>query len=124
LAPVGWGLASVFVTAFVQNGLSEELLFRGFIGKRLIAKFGFSVGNAIQAAAFGLLHGALMLAKPSLIATPLGAATVVLVVFGTGMAGFLLGHLAEKNAGGSIVPSVALHGLVNVLGYSVGWLAV
>ena len=41
----------------IQTGLSEEILFRGFLGKRLIAKFGFAVGNVVQGLLFGTLHG-------------------------------------------------------------------
>lgn len=39
------GLLPAALYAFVQTGLTEEIVFRGFIGKRLIARFGFAVGN-------------------------------------------------------------------------------
>jgi len=112
------GLPSVLLSAFVQTSLAEEVLFRGFIGKRLIAKLGFWAGNAIQAAVFGLVHGALIFVNPSIAsyaATSSGAAAVFLLVFGTGAAGFLLGYLAEKCADGSIVPSWLAHGLCNAI---------
>ena len=55
----GMGLAalpSVLVYSFIQTGLSEEILFRGFLLKRLTAKFGFTIANIIQALIFGAIH--------------------------------------------------------------------
>ena len=47
-AGMGWSaFPSAFLFGMIQTGLSEEILFRGFLGKRLIAKFGFAVGNVV-----------------------------------------------------------------------------
>ena len=43
--------------AVVRTSLSEELLFRGFLLKRLVGKFGFTIGNITQSLLFGLIHG-------------------------------------------------------------------
>lgn len=94
------------VYAFIQTGLSEEIVFRGFLGKRFISKFGFPAGNIMQALLFGLTHGALFLA----VVTPLGVGIITLF---TGFIGWELGYLNEKLAGGSILPSWLLHGLSN-----------
>lgn len=42
-------IPSVIFYAFLRTALSEEILFRGFILKRVQEKFGFTVGNTIQA---------------------------------------------------------------------------
>lgn len=43
-------IIGVFKTAF-----AEEILFRGFIAKRLISVFGFVKGNLFQAIIFGII---------------------------------------------------------------------
>lgn len=48
----GLGFAAIvpsLIVCFVQNGLCEEILFGGFIGKRLISKFGINIGIGLQA---------------------------------------------------------------------------
>ena len=42
---------------YIRTGLSEEIVFRGFLLKRTMNKFGFGAGNLLQAILFGLLHG-------------------------------------------------------------------
>ncbi|MCL2634250.1 MAG: CPBP family intramembrane metalloprotease [Oscillospiraceae bacterium] len=100
------GLVPALFYAFIQTGLSEEIVFRGFIGKRAINKWGFTVGNTIQAVLFGLLHGVMFLPSAGIFAA------VIAVVF-TGFVGFIMGYLNERSAGGSIVPSWIMHGLAN-----------
>ncbi len=97
----------ILIFAIIQTGLSEEVLFRGFIGKRCIARFGFAAGNLIQAALFGLMHGALFL---MLIDTP----RAIALAFITGSIGWIEGWLNEKKAGGSIIPSWIFHALTNI----------
>ena len=56
----GFGLMLLpagFAWGIIATGLGEEILFRGFLGKRTISKFGFNIGNIIQAVVFGLMHG-------------------------------------------------------------------
>src|SRR5690625_1692161 len=50
----------ILIYAIVQTGLSEELLFRGFLLKVFSGWWGFGVGNFIQALLFGLLHGVIL----------------------------------------------------------------
>lgn len=108
-AGMGWSaLPSAFLFGVIQTGLSEEILFRGFLGKRLIARFGFAVGNLIQGALFGLLHGAMFF----LVTTPLKAAVITVI---TGFSGWLLGWLTEKGSGGSIIPGWLTHGVGNLV---------
>lgn len=107
----GKGISALFpalIYAFLQTGLSEELFFRGFLTKRFVKKFGFNIGNSIQALLFGLMHG-IMFRELSGI---LGAVIVTLI---TAMAGWLMGVINEKQSEGSIISSWLLHGCVNTL---------
>jgi CAAX protease family protein len=108
--------ASAFVALVIlapfKTALAEELLFRGLIGKRLIAGLGFGLGNACQAALFGAAH--LLVALTPLATTGLVAA---LVVF-TAVAGFINGWLNEKRGGGSILPGWAAHASANLIAYA------
>lgn len=102
-------IPAVIAYGLIRTGLSEEILFRGFILKRVSNKFGFVAGNTVQALLFGLLHG-----------VPFGIAShnvVALVVFTLlpGVMGFALGWLNEKKCGGTIVSSWLTHGLLNVI---------
>lgn len=51
------GFIPALIYAFIQTALTEEIFFRGFLGKRISSKFGFIARNIIQAFLFGLLHG-------------------------------------------------------------------
>ncbi len=103
------GLAAVFFQSFLRTALSEELLFRGFLLKRLQNRFGFTAGNTIQALLFGLLHGI-----PFSIITNSIPALILLTLL-PGLMGWYLGWLSEKQCGGSIVPGWMLHGCINFL---------
>ena len=108
---IGAGLLAVvpiLLYAFIQTGLAEELFFRGFLAKRLCASFGFSLGNAIQATVFALLH--LLLFINYLPVLSLIAITVL-----SGINGWIMGWLNEQAAGGSVIPSWMLHSLANLL---------
>lgn len=108
-AGMGWSaFPSAFLFGIIQTGLSEEILFRGFLAKRLISRFGFATGNLLQGLVFGLLHGAMFF----LVTTPLKALIITLI---TGFSGWLLGWMAEKAAGGSILPGWMVHGVGNLL---------
>jgi uncharacterized protein len=102
------GLVPALIYSFVQTGLSEEILFRGFIGKRLCARWGYRKGNSAQALLFGLLHGAMI--YPSA-----GFYTAIGIVLLTGAAGFSMGAMNERLAGGSILPSWLMHGISNTV---------
>jgi uncharacterized protein len=99
------------IKALLQTSLSEELLFRGLIGRNLIRRLGFATGNMIQAMLFGLAHLLLLLAPGAT------AALVLLVVLFTGGAGWAMGWLNHRKAGGSILPGWAAHGGGNLTAY-------
>ena len=97
----------VFVYAVFNTAFSEELLFRGFLLKRIENKFGFFAGNTVQAVLFGLLHGVMFF--------PLaGVAKAVWVITVTGSIAWFMGYINERKAGGSILPSWITHALSNI----------
>ncbi|WP_082238603.1 CPBP family intramembrane glutamic endopeptidase [Niameybacter massiliensis] len=106
----GWGVVpSILIFAIIQTGLSEEIFFRGFLGKRLIHKFGFNVGNTIQAILFGMIHG-----------IPFGLMTgnvliTILLILLPGSIGWIQGWMNEKRSSGSIIPSWSTHAIMNIL---------
>lgn len=103
------GLGAAIVYAVAQTAFAEESLFRGFILKRVAARFGFWAGNIVQAVLFGLAH----MVPLFLLGTPL------LVSIGTffysGLLGLIMGWFNERMAGGSIVPGWILHAIANLL---------
>lgn len=107
----GKGIKALFpalIYAFIQTGLSEEILFRGFLMKRLSNKFGFQLGNVLQSLVFGLMHGVLFFSNIAILA-------VCFITIFTAIVGWLLGWMNEKEADGSIIPSWIMHGIVNFL---------
>jgi len=100
-------LVPALIYSFVKTGLSEEIFFRGFLAKRLINKFNFTIGNLIQASLFGLLHGVMFISISNLFST------LAIIIF-TGAIGWLMGMINEKLSGGSILSSWLLHGIANV----------
>lgn len=96
---------------FIANGLCEEVLFRGFICKRFVNKFGKTLGVIIQGILFGLMHNAIYMLTGIEVSIQFH---IVLFIF-TGMGGLLLGVLNEKIYNGSIIPSICLHGLGNFI---------
>lgn len=107
----GLGFSALIPALFhsiVQTGLSEELLFRGFLMKRFMHRFGFQMGNIMQSLLFGILHGLLMFSF-----IPFGV--VVLVVIATAFVGYLMGWINERKSNGSILTSWAIHSIVNLI---------
>lgn len=103
-----WAVPSVLAYAFIQTAMSEEILFRGFLFKRLKSKFGFTVGNAIQAVIFGLIHLLMVWGDTSFLSG------LMIVVYPTVVA-VTLAYVNEKLANGSILPGWILHGLLNTV---------
>lgn len=101
------GLGLILIYAIVQTGLSEELLFRGFLLKRLSGRWGFGVGNAIQALLFGLLHGVVLF-------NTIPAILVIAIIAFSATAGGIMGYINEKLGNGSILPSWFIHSLMNI----------
>lgn len=102
-------LPAVFAYGFIRTGLAEEIVFRGFILKRISGKWGFAAGNTIQALLFGALHGV-----PFGLATHNVWVTLILTLL-PGAFGWFQGWLNEKRSGGSIIPSWLLHGIINTI---------
>ena len=107
----GQGLSALIpalIYSFVQTGISEEILFRGFLTKILANKFGFKVGNTIQGIVFGVLHGIMFISI-------IGIYKAMVIVFITGTIGMLMGWINEKQSEGSIISSWLLHAFSNII---------
>lgn len=102
------GVVPVLLFAVVQTSLAEEIFFRGFLGKRVIARWGFAPGNAAQAIVFGILHVAMFAS----FADPIRLLAIGIL---TGASGWIGGWLNEEGAGGSILPGWVLHASANLL---------
>ncbi len=96
---------------FIANGVAEEILYRGFLCKRLCKKIGVVKGIILQAALFGLMHNILYL----LAGLDVGLWYHTLTFIFTGTGALLLGWLNEKIFNGSIIPSILLHGAGNFI---------
>jgi len=112
----GFSIKSIFVLLIVsvfQTSFSEEIFFRGFLGKRFINTFGFKIGNTIQAFIFSLIH--VLLIK---IILPEQNYSLLIFIFGTvGIIGYLLGYLKEHIGNGSIIPGWISHALGNSIAF-------
>ena len=95
--------------AFVRTALSEEILFRGFLLKRIQNRTGFKMANAIQAILFGLMHG-----LPFGLTTKSVGVFLLLTIL-PGLFGAYQGWLNEKRCNGSILPSWLLHSCMNLV---------
>lgn len=106
------GLVPAMLYAFVQTSLTEEIFFRGFLLKRIKAKFQFMIANLIQSILFGLMHGLMFFSLTSLLNT-------ILITLFTAAIAFYMGYINESKAGGSIIPSWCIHGIANILAASI-----
>ena len=100
-------IPAILVYAILNTSLPEEILFRGFLLKRISNKFGFAVGNIIQAVLFGMLHGIMFFSA-------VGIVKALIVIAFTGGIGWCMGYTNEKIAGGSILPSWCVHAIANI----------
>lgn len=110
----GLGVAAILpavIENFIANGVAEEILYRGFLCKRLCHKFGVWKGIFMQAVLFGAMHNLVYLAAGLYV----GLWYHTLMFLFTGMAALLLGWLNEKIYNGSILPSILLHGTGNFI---------
>lgn len=98
---------AALVYAFFNTALPEEILFRGFLLKRLASKFSFGIANAVQGSLFGLLHGILFFSS-------IGIVQALIVIIFTGAVGWCMGYVNEKKANGSLLPSWLVHGAANL----------
>ena len=108
----GTSIIILLMVAIFKTALAEEILFRGFIAKRLTKTLGFEAGNLIQAMLFGVIHLVLFWA--------LTKATIAFLLFSflfSFVAGWTIGYVKEKYANGSIMPGWIAHATGNVLSY-------
>ena len=98
---------AILVYAILNTSLPEEILFRGFILKRLAKQSGFISGNNMQAIFFGIIHGAMFFNYT-------GTVKAVIIIVFTGAIGWLMGFINEKKADGSIIPSWCIHAIANI----------
>ena len=107
-AGLGFGaVCAILVYAIFKTALAEEIVFRGFLLKRISNKAGFAVGNLIQSILFGLMHGVMFFGTAGLV-------KAVLITLFTGVIGWVMGYINEKKAGGSIIPSWSIHAAANI----------
>ena len=107
-AGLGFGaIPAILIYAIYKTALPEEIVFRGFILKRVSGKFGFAAGNLIQSILFGLMHGVMFFSAA-------GPVKALLITVFTGSIGWLMGYINEKKAGGSIIPSWCIHAAANI----------
>jgi len=107
-------LVVILIAACFKTSLSEEILFRGFIGKRLISLLGFSKGNLLQALIFASVHVILFwfLAQAN-------AVFLVFIFLLSGSAGYVIELINEKRGDGSILPGWIAHAVGNTISYFV-----
>ncbi len=98
---------SILVYGIFNTAFPEELLFRGFLLKRISSKIGFQWGNIIQAFLFGLIHCIMFWGLVNKIYT------LIILVFTTSIA-WTMGYINEHLAGGSLFPSWFIHAVSNV----------
>lgn len=103
----GVAIPAIIIYAAFNTAFPEELLFRGFLLKRLENKLGFNIANAIQALLFGLLHGAMFF-------SPVGVIKAILIIAFTGVIAWFMGYINEKYSNGSIIPSWIIHTISNL----------
>lgn len=100
-------IPAIVIYAIFSTSFSEELIFRGFILKRLLNIFGFNIANFMQAFLFGLLHGVMFFGLVGMIKT-------ILITIFTSAIAWLMGYINEKYSNGSILPSWIIHTFSNL----------
>ncbi|MGK6353544.1 CPBP family intramembrane glutamic endopeptidase [Parapedobacter sp. DT-150] len=115
LREMGFGATSVitlFLIACLKTSLAEEILFRGFIAKRLTSWLGYRKGNFWQSLLFAAIHALLFWAL-----TKAGWPFLLFIFFFSGIAAYLIGYIKEKVGKGSILPGWVAHGTGNLVSY-------
>lgn len=98
---MGFGFEVVFtllIISIFKTAFAEELLFRGFIAKRLINISSFKTGNLIQAFLFGIIHLAIFMSITGKILF------LILIFLFPAVGAYLIVHINEKLANGRILP--------------------
>lgn len=104
-------LILIIISCF-KTSLAEEILFRGFIAKRLFSWLGYLWGNILQSFIFALVHLILFWAL-----TKADLAFLLFIFVFSGVAGYVIGYIKEKVGNGSIIPGWIAHGIGNTLSY-------
>ncbi|PHR46193.1 MAG: hypothetical protein COA32_11590 [Fluviicola sp.] len=104
-------LILILIKAVFETALAEEILFRGFTAKRLIAVTNYQIGNLLQAAIFGIIH--------CLLFMTISSNPIFLVFIGlfTTVGAYLMVFINEKMANGSILPGWIMHATANLMSY-------
>ncbi|MEP1140478.1 MAG: CPBP family intramembrane glutamic endopeptidase [Balneola sp.] len=113
---MGFGAEALFliiIIAVFKTSLAEEILFRGFVAKRLIAITSYKTGNILQTLIFGAIHTALFLTISS------NVFFLAFIFVFPALGAYVSVYINEKLADGSIIPGWISHGLANVLSYSI-----
>ncbi|MCQ2589417.1 MAG: CPBP family intramembrane metalloprotease [Treponema sp.] len=100
-------IPAIIIYAVFNTSFPEELVFRGFLLKRIASKFGFNVANWIQALLFGLMHGVMFISVT-------GVLKAVLIILFTSAIAWFMGNINEKKSNGSILPSWIIHAISNI----------
>jgi len=108
----------ILISAIIKTALSEEIFFRGFVAKRLIAITNFQTGNILQALIFGIIHALLFLTITE------NVLFLAVIFFFPAVGAYFKTYINEKMANGSIIPGWIAHGTANLVSYSVVLFAV
>ena len=100
-------IPAIFIYAVFNTAFPEELLFRGFLLKRMGSKIGFRWANVIQALLFGLIHCIMFWSLT-------GKLTAFIILAFTALIAWAMGYINEKMADGSILPSWCIHAVSNL----------
>jgi CAAX amino terminal protease family. len=108
-AYTGWprnmgSLMLIFVVEMLNRALPEEVFFRGWLGGCMVRRFGFWMGNTLQALVFLFPH--LLLLTVTMALWP-----ITILQFA---AGWLQGWLRWRSE--SVIPSTMVHAITNILG--------
>jgi membrane protease YdiL (CAAX protease family) len=106
-------LSILIVIAVFKTSFAEEILFRGFVAKRLISVMGYQKGNLVQAALFGVIHAALFALVTS------NAVFLIVIFLLPSIGAYVSVFLNERIGNGSIIPGWISHGLANILSYGI-----
>ncbi len=102
------GIPCVIIYAYLHTAFSEEIIFRGFLQKRLQKQFGFIPGTIIQALIFGAVHVVLNLNY----ITPVQGVFLLLYPM---IPAVFFAFINEKKCEGSILPGWLIHGTLNLI---------
>lgn len=110
MGPTLQGFYALFIMAFFQNALAEEILFRGFIAKRLINALGYVKGSVLQTLIFMSVHVQVLF----FWRLPVALTAFIIV----GIMGYFMGRITVKEGRGSLWPAIVIHFIANFLSYS------